>query len=211
MIFNKFKNITLAHPTIIIDDDFALREIKPNDAECYFKYITHAEVQKFVPNSCIPQSILKAAADLQFLQQLTTSKNGIYWAISCRKNDEMIGTCGFETWNKRHARLELVYDLSPAYWGRKVTSKAVIKIIDFAFANMPINRIEALTTTDNLRSIALLKSLIFLEEGLLNQYRYFKSNFTDVYIFSKIKEKHIFESYNDSVIQEWQKYFHEQN
>ena len=93
-----------------------------------------------------PGELKKAQTDLQFLSQLFEQKRGIYWTIARQDNQQMIGSCGFETWHRTHARLELVYDLDPTYWGTGIMFDALQHIIQFAFTHMPVNR---MVTADN--------------------------------------------------------------
>lgn len=176
-------------PTLPLKNNKILRQISPTaDAQAYFTYINHLDVACFVPTNCLPTSKEKAQNDLQFLHDLLQKKRGIYWAIAEQENNTLIGTCGFETWYRTHARLEMVYDLDPAFWGQGIMHDALLKIINFAFVNMPINRIEAITTTDNLRSQHVLDKCQFTQEALLKQYRYFKHNFTDILIYALLRQ-----------------------
>ncbi len=181
-------------PKIQVNQDIYLREISEKDAARYYKYITHEKVKQFVPVNCLPNNEAKALSDLVFLINLYKLRRGIYWAIATKNDDRLIGTCGYETWHKNHARLELVYDLDPNFWGKNIMHLALEQIINFAFSNMPINRIEAVTTPDNDKSKKVLQKLSFTEEGMLRQYRYFKYNFTDVLIFSLLREEHKLDS-----------------
>ena len=176
-------------PVINLDDKFYLREIRLSDAGEYYRYINHDLVKRFVPVNCLPQTEARAVSDLLFLINLFKEKKGVYWGICTKKDDKLIGTCGFETWHKTHARLELVYDLSPNYWGNNIMFRSLQMIISFAFQVMPVNRIEAVTTPDNEKSIRILKKLYFNQEGTLRQFRYFKYNFTDVYMFSLLRSE----------------------
>ena len=177
-------------PTFSLSQNCMLRAIHLDDAADYFRYINHPDVQPFVPNNCLPGDLKKAQTDLQFLYQLFEQKRGIYWTIARQDNQQMIGSCGFETWHRTHARLELVYDLDPAYWGSGIMLDALQHIIQFAFAYMPVNRIEAVTTADNTRSQRILDKCQFTQEALLQQYRYFKHNFTDVYMYALLRQQY---------------------
>ena len=195
-------------PCLEISEHYYLREIRLEDAEQYFKYINHPDVKKFVPENCLPKTISRASSDMLFLIKLLQNKNGAYWAIAKTATDEMIGTCGFETWHKQHSRLEMVYDLDPKYWNKYITQRAIKKIIGFAFYNMPVNRIEAVTKTDNPKSINVLKKLNFTREGKLRQFRHFKQNYADIYMFSLLKQEYMQKSKEDQTIKKWHQYFH---
>lgn len=177
-------------PTFSLGQDYILRAIQQEDAVDYFRYINHPAVQRFVPSNCLPTELKAAQTDLQFLYKLFEKKRGIYWTIARQDNQKMIGTCGFETWHRTHARIELVYDLDPDYWGKGIMFNALQHIIHFAFIHMPINRIEAVTTTNNSRSQRILEKCHFQQEALLQQFRYFKHNLADVYMYALLRQNH---------------------
>ncbi|MEE3002967.1 MAG: GNAT family protein, partial [Pseudomonadota bacterium] len=51
----------------------------------------------------------------------------------------------------------------------------------------PVYRIEDIPPPAPHKSIIVLKRLNFYQDGLLRQYRYFKYNYTDVYMFSLLR------------------------
>ena len=112
-------------PVINIDSETYLREVKISDAKSYFNYINHEDVRIFVPSNCIPTNLLLAERDMRFLIDLFKNKRGVYWSIADRKTDHLIGTCGFESWNKNNARVELIYDMDPKYWGKGIMHRAL--------------------------------------------------------------------------------------
>ena len=74
---------------------------------------------------------------------------------------------------------------------------------------MPVNRIEAVTKTDNPKSINVLKKLNFTKEGKLRQFRYFKQNYADIYMYSLLKHEYMQTAKEDYTIKKWHRYFHE--
>ena len=195
-------------PTLPINQSAYLREIKSEDAARYFRYITDPKVKPFVPANCLPGNQDLASRDLQFLIQLYQYNRGVYWAIANQKDHTLMGTCGFETWHKTHGRLELVYDLDPQFWGNNIMHEALKQIIGFAFACMPVNRIEAVTIPTNEPSRRVLQKLHFTQEGTLRSYRYFKHNYTDVYMFSLLRSEWPYSLDKFLPLKEHTRYFH---
>jgi len=65
--------------------------------------------------------------------------------------------------------------------------EALSSIVDHAYDRWDINRIQATTDLDNHASIGLLRSLGFIEEGIMRQWGYWKDAFHDIRLFSLIK------------------------
>ena len=73
-------------------------------------------------------------------------------------------------------------------FGDKVScAKLLAQIVDHAYDRWNINRIQATTDLDNHASIGLLRSLGFIEQGIMRRWGYWKDAFHDVRLFSLIK------------------------
>lgn len=90
-----------------------------------------------------------------------TAKKGITWAITQKKNDELIGYVSFWRLIKEHYRAEIGYALSPDYWGNGFMKEALCESIKFAFEKSGLHSIEANVNPGNLSSIKLLEKLGF--------------------------------------------------
>ena len=95
----------------------------------------------------------------------------------------MIGAIGLYM-NNMHHRAEITYDLSRDYWRKGIMKKAIQAVINYAFTEMKLLRLEAVTRHDNNASIALLKKLKFVHEGTLRNYRYYNGKAWDIEMFA---------------------------
>ena len=68
-------------------------------------------------------------------------------------------------------------------------TEALTAVLDFGFARIGLNRIEAYVMPGNTASIRLLEKLGFANEGLLAQYENWGGKgFVDLYMFGKTRE-----------------------
>ena len=95
----------------------------------------------------------------------------------------MVGTCVFNGLDADNRRAEIGYDLLPAYWRQGIATEALQAILLYAFEDMELNRVEAVTSPDNVASRALLKKLGFAEEGYLRQRYFQRGTFHDDVIY----------------------------
>lgn len=113
---------------------------------------------------------------------------GLRWAISQREGDgDLIGTCGFNVWNRRNNSAEIGYDLRPEYWGRGLATEAVQAIIDWGFDRLALNRIQADVMVGNEASARVLNKLGFVEEGTQRQGGYWRGQYHDLRYFSLLR------------------------
>jgi ribosomal-protein-alanine N-acetyltransferase len=67
--------------------------------------------------------------------------------------------------------------------------EALRTVISNGFAQMRLNRIEALVYVENGRSIQLLRRLGFKQEGVLREYLYSDGRFYDHYLFALLQKE----------------------
>ncbi|HLD84747.1 MAG TPA: GNAT family protein, partial [Coxiellaceae bacterium] len=121
-------------------------------------------------------------------RNLFYTKQGVYWTIAKKSDNQMIGAIGLYV-NNMHHRAEITYDLARDYWRQGITKKAILAVVQFAFANMEMVRIEAVTRHENTASSELLKSVGFIHEGTLKQYRYYNEKAWDVEMFAMVRDR----------------------
>lgn len=168
-------------PTISLDDQYILREQSLEDTENFFRYYTDAEVGQYILASK-PATLSEASKEIQYCRNLFYSKQGVYWAIARKSDNQMIGAIGFYL-NNMHHRGEITYDLSREYWRQGITEKAIRAVVHYAFSEMKLLRIEAVTRHENIASAALLKKIGFIHEGTLKKYRFYDGKAWDIEMF----------------------------
>jgi len=181
---NKFPNINTKR--------LFLREINLNDARTLFQYWSDDEVTKYLNiDSFI--NIGQALNMIRLLKSLFPRKEGIRWVIVRKEDNAVIGTCGFNSWVKKSSRGEIGYELGRTYWGNGYASEALSEIIEYGFNVMELNRIEAFTVPEAVRSINLLKKFGFKKEGILREYGYWNNQYWDENIYSLLKKDWVFQ------------------
>ncbi|SHH34446.1 GNAT family N-acetyltransferase [Clostridium grantii] len=111
----------------------------------------------------------------------------IRWGIELKKENKLIGTCGYHNWNKKNFRAEIGYELSDKYWRKGYITEAVNGIIEYGFHHMCLNRIEALVYPENIASQESLRKLGFVKEGLLREYAFLRNKKQDLIMYSLLK------------------------
>lgn len=174
-----------AFPTLDLNNAYILREQTLEDTESFFHYYTDPEVGKYILASK-PATLLEASKELQYCRNLFYNKQGIYWTIAKKSDNQMIGAIGLYI-NNTHHRAEITYDLGKAYWRKGITLKAIQTVVEYALSHLGIARIEAVTRHENTASMALLKKAGFTHEGTLKNYRYYNGQAWDIEMFAMVK------------------------
>jgi ribosomal-protein-alanine N-acetyltransferase len=177
--------------------DVVLREKRESDAEDFFYHYSNPKVNQFILCE-MANDIEQARKDIAYWRSLFYYGSGIYFAIADKTSDRMIGAIGLSGYNSYQKRIEISYDLSPNFWRRGITSKAIKHIVRYAFDHFKVNRIEASVATANTPSKNLLVKSGFSIEGILRQHRFHKGYFYDVYFLSMLLDDYNFLEYTKS-------------
>lgn len=162
-----------------------------DDAQDYLDYISHKEVHRYIPDECLPKTLEQAQEEIDYMSDLFKYGRSIYWIIADKKTNKLIGSCGFNYWNKDHRRGEISYDLKHSYWGKGIMTEAIEAVITFGFVNMKLHRIEATVTEMNLASKAVLKKHKFKKEGVLRQQKLLHGKFYDAIMLSLLSHEYL--------------------
>ncbi|WP_284141520.1 GNAT family protein [Virgibacillus sp. LDC-1] len=163
-----------------------VRKITTKDSEELFRIWSDPDVTRFMNISNFTNE-QQAADMIYFLNQLYEKNEAVRYSIIELSTNKIIGSCGFNSLDKEHDRTEIGYELAKASWGKGYATEAISKLIDIAFQEMNLNRIEAKIDAKNKNSIRLMERLHFTYEGTLRQYEKNDGKYADIQLFSRLK------------------------
>jgi ribosomal-protein-serine acetyltransferase len=104
------------------------------------------------------------------------------------ENGKLIGSIGFNKFNWEAKTTEIGYWLAKDFSGRGIITKACKVLIDYAFDELKLNRIEIRCATENVRSGAVPERLGFKLEGVLRQNHLRHSRLYDEAIYGLLEK-----------------------
>lgn len=140
----------------LITDKVKLTPPEQSDAEDLFHLRTNPIVNKFIDRN-VPENI----SDVEKFIEQRKLDNGFYYLIKTLPNAEFAGAICLWNINKEDKYAEVGYELLPAFQGKGLMSSALRAIINFAFTELNIETLEALTHGENLASKKLLETFGF--------------------------------------------------
>lgn len=165
-----------------------LRKITPQDVEDLYEIYSDPEVMRYFDDRYAFETMAEAeemvAGYVKGLHEGTEYR----WGIVLKETGKLVGTCGFHALSEYHKRVEVGYDLNRDYWGRKIMTEALTQIIDLAFTECGVNRIEAFVEPPNAASRALLEKLGFSLEGTLREHEMCRGELIDIQILGLLKK-----------------------
>jgi len=124
---------------------------------------------------------------LQNCERLSQEKKEISFIILL--NEKPIGRIGLHHLNLPNKIGSIGYWLDKSVEGKGIVTKSCIELINYGFQKIDLNRIEIKASVKNLKSQAIPEKLNFKKEGILRQAEFVNNEFTDLFIYSILKDE----------------------
>ncbi|MGK7377108.1 GNAT family N-acetyltransferase [Planococcus sp. 1R117A] len=163
-----------------------LVQIGQQYAERFYEIMSREDVTEYYGmDKLINQQEVEAIVNS--FQIFFDSMRGMRWGIVLKESGDFIGTIGLNNLNVRAKKSEIGYELHPDYWRQGIMKEAIKAVLQYAFENLDLVRMGAVTFPENKPSSQLLRTMGFVEEGRLRSYLYQGGQSHDALIFSLLK------------------------
>jgi len=126
----------------------------------------------------------------QYLTKCANEQNeGKEWSFNIFKESRIIGRIGLHQIDQINQNACIGYWLDKNELGKGIITKATKRLIDYAFQDLNLNRIEILTATHNIKSTAIPIRLGFQKEGILREMEKHDDIFYDLNVFSLLRKE----------------------
>jgi RimJ/RimL family protein N-acetyltransferase len=115
------------------------------------------------------------------------SGEGLHLVIADAGTDEFLGSIGVHNINRAEGRCDIGYFLAPGARGRGVMTRAVRLLSDWAFRNLPVERIEITVQPANAASRAVAERAGYTFEGILRSHTVIKGRRRDMAMHSLLR------------------------
>ncbi|AIY18609.1 GNAT family N-acetyltransferase [Pimelobacter simplex] len=112
------------------------------------------------------------SAATQFLArcaEMAEEGSGVRVVLERRDDRAFVGWCTVSGWNPDFRSARTGYCLPRAAWGRGYATEAARALLDWAFATLDLNRVQAGVDTRSPASARVLEKLGFVREGTLRE------------------------------------------
>ena len=180
---------------ILMNDNFPileskrvlLRQIVETDLENVFKGLSHPEIIKYYGISF--DSLEATKEQMNWFSNLEKNKEGIWWAVCSNVDGKFLGAGGLNNLSKENKKAEIGFWLLPENWGKEFMIETIPLILNYAFKNIGLHRIEGFVETKNLNCKKALKKLKFNLEGTMKDCEIKNGNFISLDIYSKLSNE----------------------
>jgi RimJ/RimL family protein N-acetyltransferase len=153
---------------VLCTERLVLRELTAGDAPALFVIHSDAETMRYwssPPMTEIGQAEALVEGELRGVEEQAS----LAWGVTRRGEESVIGKVVLLAIDLDSRRAEIGYILDRAHWGHGYNNEALTRVVEFAFDDLGLNRIEAEFDPRNAASAKAVRRLGFVEEGLLRE------------------------------------------
>ncbi|HAJ77206.1 MAG TPA: GNAT family N-acetyltransferase [Gammaproteobacteria bacterium] len=142
----------------------SLRQWQDRDLDGFAKMNTDEEVMRYFP-STLSRSQSKTA--IEKYSTLIAKKGWGFWAAESRENASFIGVVGLHYIDDLPIVncVEVGWRLARPYWGMGYATEAASRCLEFAFGELQLDEVVAITSINNKKSRAVMERLGMLNSG----------------------------------------------
>ena len=174
---------------IRIDEHIKLQQTSPEHAEGLLKAVdqNRDHLSRFLPWVGNMQEVTDFDQYIQYCMDLYDQQQEISFVIL--SDQTIVGRIGLHHINQQNKSAAIGYWLNRDMEGEGIISRSCRQIIDLAFNELGLNRIEIKAAVENTKSQAIPERLGFQREGISRQSEFVNGIFLDLVVFSMLKEE----------------------
>ena len=152
---------------VLRTERLALRPLTRADVPQLHAVFSDAEVMRYWSNSPHPDQA-RTEAMVDSINDGFERREILQWGIEREADGRLLGTVTLIAGGEQ-PRAELGYVLGREHWGQGFAGEAQRRVIEFAFEELGLHRLEADTHPENAASLRSLERLGFRREGVLRE------------------------------------------
>jgi len=170
---------------LIVDNELRLKEIGLEDADSIYRTIINEReyLSEWLPFVSITNNLADTQAFVQSI--INSGRKNFICAIFCKQ--QFIGLIGLKDIDTYNKKAEIGYWLSEAFQHKGIITRSCRAIIDFAFDELGLNRIQIKVASENSKSLHVAERLNFTREGIEREGELLSNGFADLVVFGLLK------------------------
>jgi ribosomal-protein-alanine N-acetyltransferase len=163
-----------------------LRWIRTEDVDDFYDVYSNPQVMRYW--STPPLADKEAALKLINEIQADVERQDIMkWGIALSTGDKLIGSVTLFHLDFTNRRAEIGYAQGRPYWGQGYMQEALTAVLNHAFNELNLHRIEADVDPRNVASVRTLERLAFQREGFLRERWQVNGEIQDAFLYGLLR------------------------
>ena len=164
-----------------------LKKYTEDDLDYFFQLRT-CEVVWTYSTTKVLKNLSEAEELLKQLVADVEKNNFGFHALFEKETGAYIGEAGILNYNQNADRCVIGYNLLPEYWNLGYAVEISKALIEFAFHDWKVERVEALAMVENVASCKVLEKSGLFKEGILKHFTKINDSFHDVAYYGLIRK-----------------------
>lgn len=172
-----------------IDDDLHLRLVDNGDAERLFQLTDQSRryLREWLPWVDHTKSVQDSLNFVDFSKKLYAESKGMSCVIVYK--NEVVGVISYNSIDWTNRIVYIGYWLGEGYQGKGIMTRATAAMIDYAFNELKLNKVDIRAAVDNVKSRAIPKRLGFVEEGRIRQGEWLYDHYVDHVVYGLLRDE----------------------
>jgi ribosomal-protein-alanine N-acetyltransferase len=141
-----------------------IRKLSPGDRNTIFRLRSDEQVNRFLERP-IQKKVEEADAFIEKIIKGIEEYHWFYWTICLHNKPMPAGTICLWNFSADKKTAEIGYELLPEFQGRGIMREAIHPVMNYAFCEIGLHKLEAFSHKDNLPSVRLLEKIRFMIES----------------------------------------------
>ena len=167
-----------------------IRPYKQQDEESVYKIINSKEIYRTTLNIPYPYPRDQVGIWLHFTLKNSLYQKGYEWGVFT-KEDQYIGNVGIVNIDHIHKNGEITYFIGEDYWNQGYATEAVKVMLDFAFKQLNLERVQGRCMTQNAASLRVMQKCHFKYEGLARHEVLKDGVYQDIYYSAILRDEYL--------------------
>ena len=170
-------------------DGITLRTFNDSDADAVFAAVSrNLEHLRPFMHWAVPDYSAESAKEF-IRASIASTTDGSHLGLGIFKDGNFIGSIGYVKLDWTSRKTEIGYWIDKAEEGKGIISEACRVLIDYAFGDLGMNRIEIRCSAENRRSAAIPELFGFKKEGVLRQSEFRNGRLHDFVIYGLLADE----------------------
>jgi ribosomal-protein-serine acetyltransferase len=172
-----------------VDEEIILKILEMDDAATLFDLVENnrSYLREWVPwvdsNATIEESLAFIKSSQEQRDQNLGFQCGIWF------NKRLVGVIGFQRIDWLNRNVEIGYWIDAKHQGLGIVTKSCRTLINYAFNEYQLHRVQIRCATENKKSCAIIKRLGFMQEGIIRQAEFLYDHYVDLFIYGMIADE----------------------
>ncbi len=164
-----------------------LRRFADTDLEAFLAYLNDPLVARYQSWESYTEQQARAVIEQQKTRSPGRPGEWFTFALELKETGALVGHVALRMTDERQA--EIGFTVARAFHGRGLACEAARSVLDYAFAELNLHRVTAITDVENEKSAALLERLGMRREGHLIQNIWFKGRWGSEYLYAVLRDE----------------------